>query len=56
MDLVQAVNMHEVMTGGNNPLVLSLMAVMIVFNLYVVWRAGMRAVRFIRLLRMMRSS
>lgn len=28
MDLVQAVNMHEVMTGVNNPLALSLMAVM----------------------------
>ena len=54
MDLVQAVNMHEVMTGVNNPLVLSLMAVMIVCSLYVVARAGMRAVRFIRLLRMMR--
>ena len=53
MDLVQAVKMHEVMTGVNNPLVLSLMAVMMVCSLYVVWQAGMRAVRFIRLLRMM---
>ena len=54
MDLVQAVNMHEVMTGVNNPLVLSLMAVMIVCSLYVAARAGMKAVRFIRLLMMMR--
>jgi len=54
MNLVQAVKMHEVMTGVNNPLVLSLMAVMMVCSLYVMGRAGMRAVRFIRLLRMMR--
>lgn len=54
MDLVQAVNMHEVMTGVNNPLVLSMMAVMIVCSLYVIWKAGMRVVRFIRLLSMMR--
>ncbi|MCW0323785.1 hypothetical protein [Pantoea dispersa] len=54
MDLVQAVKMHEVMTGVNNPLALSLMAVMAVCSLYVIWQAGMRAVRFIRLLSMMR--
>ncbi|MDJ0042505.1 MULTISPECIES: hypothetical protein [Pantoea] len=54
MDLVQAVKIHEVMTGVNNPLALSLMAVMAVCSLYVMWRAGMRAVRFIRLLMMMR--
>ncbi|WP_394564994.1 hypothetical protein [Pantoea sp. SGAir0180] len=54
MDLVQAVKMHEVMTGVNNPLALSLMAVMAVIILYVVWRAGMKTARFIRLFRMMR--
>jgi len=56
MDLVQAVNRHEVMTGVNNPLALSLMAVMIVYSPYVVWQAGMKAVRVIRLLRLMRRS
>jgi len=53
MDVVQAVNMHEVMTGMNNPLTLSLVAVMAVCSLYVVGRAGMKAVRLIRLLRLM---
>ncbi|WP_186306756.1 hypothetical protein [Pantoea ananatis] len=54
MDLVQAVKMHEVMTGVNNPLALSLMAVMAVICLYAGWRAGMGVLRFIRTLMMMR--
>ncbi|WP_347449235.1 hypothetical protein [Pantoea stewartii] len=54
MDLVQAVNMHEVMTGVNNPLALSLMAVMAVICLYAGWRAGMGVLRFIRALMLMR--
>ncbi|MGE9553641.1 hypothetical protein ACQPT2_21190 [Erwinia amylovora] len=42
------------MTSINNPVSMSLMAIMAVAGLYIVWRAGMRVARFVRLLMLMR--